>query len=654
MLKKFHLIKQNFGQFWLTQNTKKYFCSFDSANVPLQVDYNQIMVKIGKAKTFEDKYNILQMKSAQQIFDLVYKPKIQLSLNEYIKILEQLTNICVGQTYKEIYGVEKILSKIEENFKLFSNFGAQEDENSPYIGSLMKSLNQIEYYKNMEFWMKICDQICQERMDFTSKEIRESLLGLFIIKRLSSKEWQQKIVQKSIRILISYFEVHLSKNQFNLDDIVTLGYAFYQHYGQDYLKNKTYILQTIEMNASTQIKQMQDEIFFSNANETNNSKRHKNNTADQQCSDQQSSEKCDQINQEQQQNLKRDHEEKINELEEDIKNQLIQIAFLFSLCDYKSSYIINQISQYFTPNILSQQKQSQYFEKNRYLMSKFLYYLTYIQQKNYFNNINQYFPMIEENLVSYSSKLKQKQALQQFSSSNSDLTNKTSSDYKIVYKRNLEYDDIKQEQFIFQKFNNKIDITLQDLCLILESIQVLNIESIDLWLSEIDFIFSQIDAEACYLMDLVRFLKVRLDIKQIDFNDTPPLLLEEVQKKIMNCRFTQNDVIQFIQFCEENKVTHNFVDLYNYLPYYVANNIFFYTWEEMCFLYYHFIKDRILFQESQISEINGRLNVIKQYIKLEYFSYNNRKNTQMSPESNFYKVLSVVDLNDFYSENSQY
>ncbi|KAL4466347.1 hypothetical protein ABPG72_020196 [Tetrahymena utriculariae] len=650
MIKKFHLIKQSFSQFWQAQNIKKCFCSFDSANLPLQVDYNQIMVKIGKAKVFEDKYNILQMKSAQQIFDLVYKPKIQLSLNEYIKILEQLTNIYDGQTYKQIYGIEKILSKIEENFKLFSNYGAQEEENSPYIGSLMKSLNQIEYYKNMEFWMKICDQICQERMDFTSKEIRESLLGLFIIKRLSSKEWEQKIVQKSIRILISYFEVHLSKNQFNLEDIVTLGYAFYQHYGKDYLKNKTYILQTIEMNASTQIKQIQDEIFFSNANDTHNSKRQKNRPTDQ-CSNEQSSE---QNQQNQQHNLNKEHEEKINELEEDIKNQLIQIAFLFSLCDYKSSYIINQISQYFSSTTLNQQKQDQYFEKNRYLMSKFLYCLTYIYQKNYINNLDQYFPTIEGNLISYSIRLKEKQILQQFSSNHSELKNSASSDYKIVYKRNLEYEDIKQEQFIFQKFNNKIDITLSDLCLILESIQVLNVENLDLWLSEIDFIFSQIDAQACYLMDLVRFWKARIDIKQIDFSDTPPHLLEEVEKKSMDCRFTQSDVIQFIQFCEEYKVMHNFVDLYNYFPYYVANNIFFYSWEEMCFLYYHFIKDRILFQESQILEINGRLNVIKQYIKLEYFSYNNRKNTQMSPESNFFKVLSVVDLNDFYSENSSY
>ncbi len=80
------------------------------------------------------------------------------------------------------------------------------------------------------------------------------------------------------------------------------------------------------------------------------------------------------------------------------------------------------------------------------------------------------------------------------------------------------------------------------------------------------------------------------------------------------------DLFYFFKFTTEHQILDKFPIFFNFLPHYVADNISYFNFEEMCLLYYHFMKNKLIFAPDKVDITNGRLNVLKEYIKIHWNS----------------------------------
>ncbi|KAL4430270.1 hypothetical protein ABPG74_014829 [Tetrahymena malaccensis] len=112
-----------------------------------------------------------------------------------------------------------------------------------------------------------------------------------------------------------------------------------------------------------------------------------------------------------------------------------------------------------------------------------------------------------------------------------------------------------------------------------------------------------------------------------------------------------DDIIDFLEYINQQNIEHLFKGLYNVLPEFLAKNCNFYNWEQQCLLYYFMRKDQHLMDDFHYQ--NGFLNVLKEYIKLYYAQRSStQKYVQPLPlSSNFYKILSVIDLAELFSDS---
>lgn len=101
-------------------------------------------------------------------------------------------------------------------------------------------------------------------------------------------------------------------------------------------------------------------------------------------------------------------------------------------------------------------------------------------------------------------------------------------------------------------------------------------------------------------------------------------------------------VYQFLIFIVSNKIKGDFEELWMKLPEYIVQNINSFDFEQMCYLYYIYVVNEGLIKGGKFKQ---NLDILKDYILLHYRSIPRGK---LDINSNFYKVLEVVDINQFY------
>ena len=136
--------------------------------------------------------------------------------------------------------------------------------------------------------------------------------------------------------------------------------------------------------------------------------------------------------------------------------------------------------------------------------------------------------------------------------------------------------------------------------------------------------------------------------------DIDPNIFEKIMKQVETlCLKALREseaayLLEFLAQIEERRILWYLEGFIKALPAYVVLHIRHYDFEKMCFLYYFFRKHEDLLDMSPESETKMNLGILKEYIKLHYASIPRHR---IPIESNFYKVLEVVDINEFFMQH---
>jgi hypothetical protein len=106
--------------------------------------------------------------------------------------------------------------------------------------------------------------------------------------------------------------------------------------------------------------------------------------------------------------------------------------------------------------------------------------------------------------------------------------------------------------------------------------------------------------------------------------------------------FDPKECLHLLEFFNEYNLVEDFPWFWNEFPRYIVKFIYSYDFEDMCMLYYTYAKLGELKAESRLKT---DLDTLRDYILLWMASLQRRS---LPVTSNYYKVLEVVDITDFY------
>lgn len=146
------------------------------------------------------------------------------------------------------------------------------------------------------------------------------------------------------------------------------------------------------------------------------------------------------------------------------------------------------------------------------------------------------------------------------------------------------------------------------------------------------------------LVPIYSYIKTRIFFEK-DLAVEEYIKLDELISKNLAC-FNAKDSYQFFKFFTEGNLVSKLTITFEKFPSYIVSNIQAYNFEEMCYFYFIFGKYGYLKSSGNIKE---NLDILRDYILLWYSSIPRGK---LEITSNYYKVLEVVDINDFYMKGS--
>lgn len=117
------------------------------------------------------------------------------------------------------------------------------------------------------------------------------------------------------------------------------------------------------------------------------------------------------------------------------------------------------------------------------------------------------------------------------------------------------------------------------------------------------------------------------------------------------------ETLAFLTFINDLNIELHFADLYNILPSYFVRNLDALNFEDMCLAYYFLKKEEHLLVDDELStdeQLHAHsMNVIREYIKIIYSQMisSSKVRSPIPAESNFYKILTVVDLQQLLSHS---
>ncbi|EWS72410.1 tubulin-tyrosine ligase family protein, putative (macronuclear) [Tetrahymena thermophila SB210] len=206
----------------------------------------------------------------------------------------------------------------------------------------------------------------------------------------------------------------------------------------------------------------------------------------------------------------------------------------------------------------------------------------------------------------------------------------------------LNLDNLIESKLQNYDFNS---LSLSDLNILLQSLSQLDVQNTEQIIEIIDQLILESSYEKIQLFTL-NDLKNTQIIRQYKDDKLNRFAIIASQSFIQ-----VDDVIDFLEYINQQNIEHLFKELYNVLPQFLAQNCNLYNWEQQCLLYYFMRKDQHLMDDFHYQ--NGFLNVLKEYIKLYYAQRSStQKYVQPLPlSSNFYKILSVIDLAELFSDS---
>jgi len=109
-------------------------------------------------------------------------------------------------------------------------------------------------------------------------------------------------------------------------------------------------------------------------------------------------------------------------------------------------------------------------------------------------------------------------------------------------------------------------------------------------------------------------------------------------------RFHFHSVLDFFRMLENNLILNRFPNFFSVLPKFIEKYSFQYEFDDVCYFYLLFISNTSLLNEEKSSEFYHALNNLKEFIKFVAL----RRGFKMDLDSHFHKLLSAIDLANFF------
>src|SRR5690606_4352745 len=109
--------------------------------------------------------------------------------------------------------------------------------------------------------------------------------------------------------------------------------------------------------------------------------------------------------------------------------------------------------------------------------------------------------------------------------------------------------------------------------------------------------------------------------------------------------WNNEELIETLKSLDGSDISYYLNDFYASVTKYMADHIHDFEAEDWCLVYYLVYK--YLLKDNDVDDLIGFANVLKQDIKI-HFTSNTRRPIPLN--SNFYKILSVVELETFYAD----
>jgi len=157
----------------------------------------------------------------------------------------------------------------------------------------------------------------------------------------------------------------------------------------------------------------------------------------------------------------------------------------------------------------------------------------------------------------------------------------------------------------------------------------------------------EIDPKSTSLKDIENYIDTLTSHEYNgDFSKIPPNVLNHLDQicKIRLNEYKPKHVYRFFEFLDESGTRSGFPEFWNNLPDYIVKNIGAFDFEQMCYLYFVYVKNGANEESGKFKE---NLEVLKDYIVLHYRSIPRGK---LDITSTFYKILEVVDIYKFYEK----
>ena len=156
---------------------------------------------------------------------------------------------------------------------------------------------------------------------------------------------------------------------------------------------------------------------------------------------------------------------------------------------------------------------------------------------------------------------------------------------------------------------------------------------------------TELDSSQMNLIDVQNYINTRVltDFDELfsKFPEDILFLLDKICTEKLES-FLPSEVYNFFVFMESTGLKSSFPNFFARLPGYIVQKIAAFDFEQMCYLYYIYMRDG---KEYNTIFFKENTDILKDYILMYYSSIPRGK---LDINSYFYKILEVVDINKFY------
>lgn len=209
------------------------------------------------------------------------------------------------------------------------------------------------------------------------------------------------------------------------------------------------------------------------------------------------------------------------------------------------------------------------------------------------------------------------------------------------------------KKWVFENsLHESIDYTIEDLIEIHNGLSLLEIknEKLGILIKHLEKKLLKIEINQISKLNLSYIEKYFRLRAEIEFKNDYNQISDEIFRFFDNLcfqtytNFHYLSVHNFYRMLEANHILNRFPNFYSVLPKFIESHSFLYEFDDVCYFYLLLISNTSLLSEEKSGEFYSALNNLKEFIKFVAL----RRGFKMDMDSNFHKMLSAIDLANFF------